>query len=196
LSKRENLFHCYQSMYANNFLINNNFKETYPLMDYINEEFCEKLSFENKEDIILYNPKKGYKYTKKLIEISKDLTWVPLQGMNRTQMAETLSKSKLYVDFGYHPGKDKIPREAAISGCCIITGRQGSANYFEDIPISNQYKFDEKKLDYNIVIEKIRVTLKDYLNNVKYFNFYHQKIKDSRKKFQYQVFMIFNDKNS
>jgi len=44
---------------------------------------------------------------------------------------------KLYVDFGKHPGKDRMPREAAVHGCCIITGRRGAAGNPFDIPIPN-----------------------------------------------------------
>ena len=27
----------------------------------------------------------------------------------------------IYLDFGYHPGKDRMPREAALFNNCIIT---------------------------------------------------------------------------
>ena len=30
---------------------------------------------------------------------------------------------KLYIDFGGFPGKDRLPREAVMHDCCIITGK-------------------------------------------------------------------------
>lgn len=54
-----------------------------------------------------------------------------------------MSKSKVYIDFGNHPGKDRIPREAAISGCIVITGKRGAAAFAEDVCIPETYKFDE-----------------------------------------------------
>ena len=52
-----------------------------------------------------------------------------------------MQAGKIYIDFGEHPGKDRIPREAAANGCCVITNRKGSAAYAEDVPIPDQFKF-------------------------------------------------------
>ena len=46
--------------------------------------------------------------------MAQDLRWVPLIGMTTEEMRSCMSKSKVYIDFGNHPGKDRIPREAAI----------------------------------------------------------------------------------
>jgi hypothetical protein len=36
-----------------------------------------------------------------------------------------------------------MPREAVVSGCCVITGRRGSAANAIDIPIPERFKLDE-----------------------------------------------------
>ena len=59
-------------------------------------------------------------------------------------MLHLMQISKVYIDFGNHPGKDRIPREAAICGCCIITGKRGSANNKIDIAIKDKYKFEDR----------------------------------------------------
>jgi hypothetical protein len=46
----------------------------------------------------------------------------------------------VYIDFGHHPGRDRIPRESAILGNCVITNWGGAAGFFNDIPVSNQFK--------------------------------------------------------
>lgn len=61
--------------------------------------------------------------------MAQDLRWVPLIGMTTEEMRSCMSKSKVYIDFGNHPGKDRIPREAAISGCIVITGKRGAAAF-------------------------------------------------------------------
>lgn len=33
-------------------------------------------------------------------------------------MILTMRKAKVYIDFGFHPGKDRIPREAVMCGAC------------------------------------------------------------------------------
>ena len=53
-----------------------------------------------------------------------------------------MMESKVYIDFGNHLGKDRIPREVA-SGCCIITGKTGADKYKEDVYIGEKFKFDE-----------------------------------------------------
>jgi hypothetical protein len=188
----KDIVHCYQSMYANHFLLKNHFTEIYPLLDFINDEFCDKSTFSNKENIILYNPKKGLKITKTLIKNSPELKWVPLVNMTRTEVGNTLRKGKLYIDFGYHPGKDKIPREAAISGCCILTGLQGSAKYFEDIPIPLKYKKDEKDFNPKEIINEIHNIMNNYDSVIKDFEAYHKIILESRLNFKNQVSKIFS----
>ena len=76
--------------------------------------------------------------------LANDINWVPLQNMTRSELVNVMRVAKVFVDFGYHPGKDRLPRECAANGCCVITGMRGSANYFEDVPIPSKYKFDEK----------------------------------------------------
>ena len=51
--------------------------------------------------------------------------------MTPEQVVDLMSESKVYIDFGNHPGKDRIPREAVINGCCVITGVRGSARFKE-----------------------------------------------------------------
>ena len=35
---------------------------------------------------------------------------------------------QVYIDFGHHPGQDRLPREAVQCGCVVITGTRGSGN--------------------------------------------------------------------
>jgi hypothetical protein len=116
-----------------------------PLIDSINEDFLTEKYLDqitHKQAIILYNPTKGWKVTKQLIEKYPQWKFLPLKGLNRDELSEKLYKAKLYIDFGHHPGRDRMPREAAMHGCCLITGKLGSAGNNVDLPIPQQYKFD------------------------------------------------------
>ncbi|HOV15574.1 MAG TPA: hypothetical protein PK771_14905, partial [Spirochaetota bacterium] len=137
------IIHFVQSYYAYLFLKRENVNNIYFLSDYINPEFINnQLNKSNlqKENIALYNPNKGYFFTKKLIKCYPDINWIPLINLKRNEMSNLLLKAKVYIDFGEHPGKDRIPRESAISGCCVITGLKGSAKYHNDVPIKLDYK--------------------------------------------------------
>ncbi len=179
------VFNAYQSEYAKSFLVQHNFKNLHSLKDYINDDFFynDKTNIK-KENCIVYNPKKGYQFTKKLISKSPYLNWIPIEKMTRDQVKDLLRRAKIYVDFGYHPGKDRIPREAAMSGCCVITGKQGSAGVYEDIPIDEQkYKFAQKRRNIKEILKAISEILKNYEYVVEDFSFYRKKIASEKKEF-------------
>jgi len=182
---------AYQSEYAQNFLINNGFKLTTPLSDYINTDFYTGFSTKNRENIVLYNPKKGFEFTKRLISNTKHLNWVPLENMTREQLVTLFNESKLYVDFGYHPGKDRLPREVALNGCCVITGMRGSARFFEDVPLANEFKFDENKSSIDSISRRIEEVLANYEELVPKYDYYRAQILSEKEIFEEQVKQIF-----
>ena len=64
-----------------------------------------------------------------------------------------------YIDFGPHPGMDRLPREAALAGCVVITNCEGAANFQEDLPLPSEFKFGSFDVD------KICQLLRDCCNN-------------------------------
>ena len=181
-------------MSQSNYAINH-FKELSPdyyLSDYLNEDFLKtETNLSQKENIVVYNPKKGFAFTKKIISSAKDIKFVPLINMSREEVIKTLQKAKVYIDFGNHSGKDRIPREAAILGCCVITGKRGSAAYFEDVPIPDEYKFDDKEENIPKIIEKIRDYFENFGERYKDFDYYRQIIKNEPEKFVEDLKNIF-----
>ena len=157
---------AYQSEYAKDFLEKNGFKNLHPLKDYINDDNFIGEKNNPREDIVIYNPSKGFYFTKKLIEYAPDIHWVPIKGMNREGVISLMRRAKVYVDFGFHPGKDRLPREAVTNGCCIVTGRRGSADYV-DVDIDDRFKFDQDHAKISDIINLIKYIIKnyDYVNN-------------------------------
>lgn len=142
------VFHFAQSYYAIDFLKSINIAEEkiFFISDYLDDAFingAKSHTKENRSNIILYSPKRGLELTQDVMEVTKQFEWIPLINMNQNEMIVLMQRSKLYVDFGNHPGKDRIPREAAINGCCVITGTLGSANNVNDINITEVYKIKE-----------------------------------------------------
>ena len=192
LKERENVVHFVQSYYAKEF-VNTYFNkdECYDLKDYINDEIMD-YAFRNKEcfkreNVCLYNPKKGYEVIKPIMDACrKDIVWKPLSNMSPTQMAEAMCKAKVYVDFGNHPGKDRIPRESAICGCCILTNREGSAANTEDVAILEQYKIEDTS-ESSVVLEKIYDLVDHYEERIEDYAFYRDKIHGEKAEFLYEV---------
>ncbi len=159
------ILHLYQSYYAKDYVEKKieNARGMY-LSDYINDEHGKFIyPAEFRENIGLYNPAKGYEEIVPLISRANWLRWVPLSGLDVPHMVLLMQSSKIYVDFGNHPGKDRIPREAAANGCCVITNKKGAAAFDMDVPIPEKYKFDEPKER----LDEINDFLKDICENFK-----------------------------
>ena len=162
------LKHFAQSHYAELFLAQYGIKAA-PLSDpipvYLEPDYLEALAQRPptaRQDIILYNPTKGAKVTARLRDAFPQWLFRPLRGLDRANLAKAFVEAKVYIDFGHHPGKDRLPREAAIHGCCVITGRYGSAANPVDIPIPERYKCDTRASDF---VDRFEVLVTDILRN-------------------------------
>lgn len=89
---------------------------------------------------VAYNPRKGMQYTAEMIRQRPDLPWTPIENMTKAEVSHALSSGTVYLDFGHHPGKDRLPREAAMSGSVVLLGRRGSAAFHDDTPLPWHYK--------------------------------------------------------
>ena len=197
--KKSDVFHLAQSYYAIDFLKNTigiSEEMVDYLSDYINDSYLqispEELNVERK-NMVVFNPKKGGWRLKKLIdETREEILWVPLENLTKEKMRLHMMIAKIYVDFGNHPGKDRIPREAAISGCCVITGRQGAAAFHEDVPIPEKYKVDDlEDVDVPKVRELILDIFENYEERTKEFEPYREMIRGEKERFVMDVMRLF-----
>lgn len=181
-------YHLCQSAYAMDFVKGLGIEEgrTGYLSDYLNDVYLDdgQVSFTERQDVILYNPSKGAAFTGKLRECAPDLPWKPIRNMTTQEVRECMLSSKVYIDFGHHPGKDRIPREAAISGCCVITGKDGSAAYAKDVPIDEAYKFDAEDANISAIVTCIRTCLNAYDTEIQKFAAYREMIKGEKEYFE------------
>lgn len=138
------------------------------LSDYINQIYImdEKRIPKNRKNQVLYNPRKGLKHTQSIINTlsGKGIDLIPITGMSNEQIRDLILQSKVYIDFGDHPGKDRMPRECASGGCVIITGTQRCGSNKKDIPIETKFEYNESNdsYDYQKVVEFILEVLDNY----------------------------------
>lgn len=149
------LRHFAQSEYAVEFLAAHGIQAlglSDPIPAYTVPEYVKalppKLASATRANTILYNPHKGAQHTARLMAAFPQWQFRALKGLGRAQLAQAFLEAKLYIDFGHHPGKDRLPREAAIHGCAVITARHGSAANPVDVPIPPRYKLDVKAGDF------------------------------------------------
>ncbi|MCD6490538.1 MAG: hypothetical protein J7K20_07430 [Thermodesulfobacterium sp.] len=154
------------------------------LSEYLHEDYLRtSVDLSKKENFVAFNPAKGFLFTRKIIKAADDITFVPIENLTRDEVIQLLKKAKVYIDFGNHPGKDRLPREAAILGCCVITGKRGSAKYFEDVPIPEEYKFEDKEENIPLIVEKIKDCFKNFEMHYRNFENYRKIIKNEPEKF-------------
>ncbi|WP_261510071.1 hypothetical protein [Chryseobacterium paludis] len=162
--------------------------------DYINPSFLQNKGtivkdLSNKK--VLYNPRKGKKEISQLIKNSPELNWVPIQNMNADQIKDLMSQSLLYVDFGENPGRDKMLRESVSQDCCIVSGKNGSSIYYEDLMIPDDYKFSFSEDKIPEIIKKIKEILENYNEHIPYFSLYKKMVLDEEISFEEKLKEIF-----
>jgi hypothetical protein len=165
--------------------------EPVPLIDSINEDFLTDRYLdktEHKRNVILFNPTKGKKVTAALIQDNPQWEFIPLKGLNPQQLSEKLYAAKLYIDFGHHPGRDRMPREAAMHGCCLITGILGSASNSVDLPIPLRYKLDSSQSEFLVRFKSLASEImNDFDSNFQAFDEYRIWLKNEPKVFKQQI---------
>lgn len=194
--KMDRLVHFVQSDYAGIFLLNQGVHEFFQLTDYIGKDFFERIGnidLDAKQDTVLFNPKKGFDIVSKLIEMSPSIQWVALENFSETELADLFKKSKVYIDFGNHPGRDRIPREAALFHCVELFSFKGSAQFFLDVPVPAQYKMNLSgtHINYESIITRIHDCFTNYHKLIDDFSYYRRFIKCNEAVFDMEIARIF-----
>lgn len=191
----KHIIHFCQSHYAIDFLLQNDIENNRIkyLSDYINTAFLMKRNKEERDDIIVFNPRKGFDVTSSLIEKScARIKWQALSGLTPDGMRDVMEHAKIYIDFGNHPGKDRIPREAALSGCIVVTNCKGSAKNTIDVPIKKQYKFENTQ-NITSILESLYKMIHDYKNLKEDFEEYKTKTKREFQDFEKDILKLFKE---
>lgn len=161
--------------------------------DYIGEKYLMKIDeVIPRMDIALYNPKKGLDKILPLIDKTPWLKWIPLINLTEKDMIAYMHLAKVYVDFGNHPGKDRIPREAAVCGCCVVTNTEGSAAYYEDVPIPDKYKFRDVENNYAQIADLLKDICEHFNEHIGQFEVYRAYIRGERERFTSDVLEMVN----
>lgn len=182
--------HLAQSHYAREFLTKHGISSLM-LSDFLNEEhFGSNQNTKLKQ--IAFNPAKGFDVTEKLIALNSDIKFVPIKGMSPSGVKSLLESSMIYIDFGHHPGKDRMPREAAMAGCCVITGIKGAAAFDDDVAIPSEYKLAESDPVFHEKFRKCVLNIFERFDEVSLqFSIYRNRIASEKSVFESEVKNVF-----
>ena len=161
------------------------------LYDYLDQNIMDssKNNKINKKNIICYSHKSNNFIN--LIKDNLNFKFIKLHNFSQKQIINIFKKTKVYLDFGFHPGKDKMPREAALFDNCIITNKKGSAKNNIDIPIKKKFKIFEKHSNLVLLKKELNSIFNNYQREIKHFKSYKFKIINEKHNFKKNLNKIF-----
>lgn len=145
-------------------------------------------------DIVLYNPVsvKLTDFQRQVMyecQSSFDIQFLPITNYSAIEVRELFRQSKLYIDFGQFSGRERLPREAVMCGCCILTSKMGAANNWTDNSIPKYYKLDDK----TDAINKILYVLKNYSLCRPDFDTYRELLRADKQNYPNEVKELYNE---
>jgi hypothetical protein len=191
----ESILHFYQSHYAQNFLRQQGARNLCPLYDYTADCYLQQQAeshLNSKSVDITFFPRKGAALAHRFLQSSRhDLRSSALERMSQCEIMAALASSHVYIDFGHHPGKDRVPREAACMGNIVFLHKQGAAVFFEDHPLDSHYLFTTEELMSGNLLAKVKDVLQDTETHFKRQAQYRHRITMEKQEFDWQVRTIF-----
>lgn len=181
----DSIIHIAQSEYAYDFLKKFGVGHLVKCTDTVNADFYEQYKEPERNNVVLYNPAKSTPFMRELIAACDGIVFKPIQNMTRSEVIDVMRHAKLYLDFGEFPGRERIPREAVLCGCCIITSKIGSADYEKDF--RHNYKFDSKPSHIWAIVNRIHYVLDNYEECRKDFSLFRETLKVERFSVKQQI---------
>jgi len=128
--------HFCQSEYAANFVRRHGASAVLMLSDEIDLSINKRLpSTQERANDLCFLPNKATGADQLLECLSEKFSLIRLENMSRRQITETLLNTKIFLDLGHHPGKDRVPREAALCGAIPVIRAEGAACFEQDVPL-------------------------------------------------------------
>jgi len=173
--------HIAQSNYARIFLesccINKN--SIILINEPIEEEFLnagKNVNPEEKYNIITWNSRKAYPIAFKLVNLlRRRFKVIDLYNVGERNMIKALLTSKIFIDIGFHPGRDRPVREAVALGNLALVNNHGGYYLREDCPVPAGFKIKCYldylfEADYEDIYKNIVLWINNYEEYLKEFN--------------------------
>jgi len=183
-----------------------NKKKCFKLSDYTRQNFIhtdDYLKSFNRKNYITFCFKKkpsdiGFKHYEKIFSIMSDYqdNFIEIKNLSSEEVKNLGLISKIYIDFSLHPGKDRVPREMASTGCIVITGNQNVASNDVDVPLKDRkFAYDPvtDSYDYERIVEQIKYDLKNYETSFNEQFTYRELIRKEKQIFKSEILNIIKE---
>jgi hypothetical protein len=167
--------HLVQSKYAKDFLSNCGVEDEKILIIHepLEEEFlmrAKEIKYHEKINAIAWNVRKAYPIAFKLVRMLRKngFTVFDLKNVDKDRIIKILSKTKIFLDIGIHPGRDRPPREAVALDNITIVNNHGGCYNFDDCMIPAEFKWN-CYLDHEINYQMCVKYIEHYLENFEYY---------------------------
>lgn len=193
MRQRRDITHLVQSSYAWSFVASR--LNTVPslLSDFTPQgEFGPADEAKRNPRLVTYNPAKGTHIIEAVKKVcGPSIEWLPIQGMTRSEVVSALQTCAIYLDLGHHPGKDRMPREAALSGALALVVRRGSGAYFADVPIPWEHKVMPDDTEVSTTAAALPRLMENLSEEIRKQDVYRSAIMAERDRFRQEVADIF-----
>lgn len=159
------------------------------------EKYMKDSHGSDRNSTIIYNPVKSGEFIDFMKEKYPFFQFFPLVNMSQDELIKAYKEAKLYIDFGPFPGAERMPKEAVLYGCLIITGKHGASFYHGDVPIPDDYKFDENK-EVDKIVEKMKCCIKNYEECYDDFKEYRETVINLENNFMKSLKNIFIERSN
>ncbi len=134
-----NIQHLAQSYYAVDFCESQLGQPATLVSDYL-RDLPPMSSGAVRRNLVTYNGSRGYSLIGQLERALPELEFVPISGMNYSEVCEILAESAAYIELGHLPGRDRLPREAGRLGTPVVLLERGAGTNVKDFPLPDLYR--------------------------------------------------------
>ena len=195
------IIHLYNCEYVRSYLINKHISESKMmyLCAPIDKNYFDKVDPSEKKLKITYNATKlsNVRFMDLFLVQLKNklpgLEAVPIQNMKKEDVYMHLRESRLYIDFGFFPGPERLPRQAVAQYNNLLTSKIGSAGNDIDIPINDTFKFELINANLDNAVELARQLLIDYEAYIPFFQKYREKVYRQFTDFEKQIVALLQE---
>jgi len=132
-----------------------------------------------KLDVVSFNARKAFSTVYEIVRKieQRGVKVIPLKNVGKYNMIKILNVSKVFIDIGHHPGRDRPAREAAALGNILLINRSGGYYFHEDMPVPDDYSVHCKSLackdlGTDFIVDYIIEIVRDYEFHIEKFKYF------------------------